>query len=48
MENCLLKDDDNLKVCDFGWAAKLSNIEYSKERAGTLPYMSPESLMAKP
>lgn len=46
-ENCLLTEKLDLKICDFGWATEDTDIEYSMIRAGTLPYMSPESLLEK-
>lgn len=46
-ENCLLDGNMNLKLCDFGWATYDHDIDYSMLRAGTLPYMSPESLEEK-
>ena len=44
-ENCLLTHDNRIKICDFGWACKFNDEEhYLKLQAGSLPYMSPESL----
>ena len=33
-----------MKLCDFGWASSIYDKEYLKIKAGTLEYMSPESL----
>lgn len=43
-ENILLDNHGNVKICDFGWASHKSDDSYRKLRAGTIPYMSPESL----
>lgn len=43
-ENCLLDENKNIKLCDFGWAVKMDDIPYRTINAGTLVYMSPESL----
>jgi serine/threonine protein kinase len=44
-ENIILDDQNNIKMCDFGWAAKEDDVEYCKIKAGTYAYMSPESLL---
>ena len=46
-ENVLVGKDLNLKLCDFGWAARIDDVEYRKLKAGTYIYMSPESLQGK-
>lgn len=46
-ENFLLTNENDLKMCDFGWATHDSDIEYAMLKAGTLPYMSPECLQEK-
>lgn len=43
-ENLLLDENLNVKLCDFGWASKLSDTEYKKLQGGTFIYMSPETL----
>lgn len=43
-ENLLLDDENNIKICDLGWACHLNEIDYRKLKAGTYAYMSPESL----
>ena len=43
-ENLLLDQDYNIKLCDLGWAARLSDTIYCRAKAGTYAYMSPESL----
>lgn len=47
-ENVLLTNDYKVKLCDFGWAIEVVNSRKHCERAGTLAYMSPESLQAEP
>jgi serine/threonine protein kinase len=46
-ENILVTKDFNVKICDFGWAARIDDVEYRRLKAGTYIYMSPESLMGK-
>jgi serine/threonine protein kinase len=43
-ENLLLDKDMNIKVCDFGWATRMDDLEYKKLKGGTFAYMSPETL----
>lgn len=43
-ENLLLDSNLNVKICDFGWAANVSDINHCSVKAGTYSYMSPESL----
>ena len=43
-ENVVLDNRLNAKVCDFGWAANLTDLAYCSIKAGTYAYMSPESL----
>ena len=43
-ENILLDENFNVKLCDFGWATRLSDKEYKKLQGGTYIYMSPECL----
>ena len=43
-ENLLLDADKNIKVCDFGWATRMDDLEYKKLKGGTFAYMSPETL----
>ena len=43
-ENILLDKQLNVKICDFGWAARIQDAEYRSRKAGTYVYMSPESL----
>ena len=43
-ENVLLDENLDVKLCDFGWACRLSDMEYRKLKGGTYIYMSPESL----
>lgn len=39
-ENILLNNKDQVKLCDFGWSAKLNN--QRKTFCGTYEYMAPE------
>ena len=43
-ENILLTKNGDIKICDFGWASFVNDEDYSKLRAGTFIYMSPEAL----
>ena len=43
-ENILLDKYKNIKLCDFGWASHITDKEFRKLKAGTLTYMSPESI----
>ena len=47
-ENMLMDKYHNVKLCDFGWAGHKSSKEYLTLQAGTLSYMSPESLLGQP
>ena len=40
-ENILIGDDNNLKLCDFGWAKELT-LENRSTFCGTMEYMAPE------
>jgi serine/threonine protein kinase len=40
----IVKVGNVFKLCDFGWSVLLSNFEARTQKAGTLVYMSPESL----
>ena len=46
-ENLLLDENMNIKVCDFGWATRMNDLEYKKLKGGTFAYMSPETLEGK-
>jgi serine/threonine protein kinase len=46
-ENLLMDQDYNIKLCDLGWAARLSDTAYCRAKAGTYAYMSPESLQGQ-
>lgn len=46
-ENILLDKDLNVKVCDFGWAAKYSDSESRETLCGTAEYMAPEIMYRK-
>lgn len=43
-ENVLIGADLGIKLCDFGWASRMSDFEYRRLQGGTYIYMSPESL----
>lgn len=48
LENLLLDSDDNIKLCDFGWAiSENGDKEYLCLRAGSIAYMSPEILQGE-
>lgn len=47
-ENILLDKHNNAKLCDFGWASRIDDEEYRRLKAGTLTYMSPESITGLP
>ena len=47
-ENILLDKYGNIKLCDFGWTSHIEEEAYRCLRAGTVSYMSPESLQAFP
>lgn len=40
----IVKVGDTYKLCDFGWSVFMSNPNLRSQKAGTLAYMSPESL----
>lgn len=46
-ENILVTKSLDIKICDFGWAARIEDVEYRRLKAGTYIYMSPESLQGK-
>lgn len=41
----IVKTGDTFKLCDFGWSVFMSNTDLRSQKAGTLAYMSPESLL---
>ena len=41
-ENILLDNNNNVKLCDFGWCVNLKNNETRKTFCGTFEYMAPE------
>lgn len=43
-ENILIDKQKNAKLCDFGWASRMSDEEYRSLAGGTFIYMSPENL----
>ena len=43
-ENIVIGSNGEFKLCDFGWATKAENTLFRTAKAGTLVYMSPESL----
>lgn len=43
-ENIVIGSNGEFKLCDFGWATKAENTRFRTAKAGTLVYMSPESL----
>ena len=46
-ENCLLNDDLNLRIIDFGLAKVADNREFGKSLIGTMLYMAPEVFESK-
>ena len=45
LENLLLDRNFTIKLCDFGWtASEDKDNDYRSVRAGSIAYMSPESL----
>lgn len=43
-ENILIDKDLKIKLCDFGWASRMSDEQYRSLPGGTYIYMSPENL----
>jgi serine/threonine protein kinase len=41
-ENILLNENLNVKLCDFGWAIRLSSRSRRRSLCGTVEYMAPE------
>ena len=46
-ENILLTRDFSVRLCDFGWAVKLSSQRRRRSVCGTVEYMAPEIYMAE-
>lgn len=47
-ENILIDGNGDVKLCDFGWAvSEDGDWDYRSIRAGSIAYMSPESLRAE-
>lgn len=46
-ENILLTKDLQVKLCDFGWAVRVSNENRRRSVCGTVEYMAPEIYMAE-
>lgn len=46
-ENILLTEDLQVKLCDFGWAVRVSNQNRRRSVCGTVEYMAPEIYMAE-
>eukprot|EP01053_Blabericola_migrator_P010954 Blabericola_migrator_1__10953@NODE_633_length_7142_cov_112_965230_g464_i0_p1_GENE_NODE_633_length_7142_cov_112_965230_g464_i0NODE_633_length_7142_cov_112_965230_g464_i0_p1_ORF_typecomplete_len863_score91_23Pkinase/PF00069_25/2e62Pkinase_Tyr/PF07714_17/6_8e03Pkinase_Tyr/PF07714_17/1_5e42Kinaselike/PF14531_6/4_9e14Pkinase_fungal/PF17667_1/6_4e07Kdo/PF06293_14/3_9e03Kdo/PF06293_14/2_7e05RIO1/PF01163_22/0_0011APH/PF01636_23/0_0013APH/PF01636_23/2_5e03APH/PF01636_23/2_2e03WaaY/PF06176_11/0_003Choline len=42
LENLLLDEQNNLKIADFGWVARINGYNRSYNFCGTLDYLSPE------
>lgn len=43
-ENVILDSKGDVKLCDFGWAARMTDESYRRVQGGTYIYMSPEAL----
>ncbi|XP_057650305.1 putative sperm motility kinase W [Chionomys nivalis] len=48
LENILIDEDGNVKLCDFGLAIHLAKRQMLKKVCGSLHYMAPEMLARKP
>lgn len=46
-ENILLTEDLTVKLCDFGWAVKMSSDRRRRSVCGTVEYMAPEIYLAE-
>ena len=46
-ENVLISLDGHVKLCDFGFASKISAIDENKDIRGTLGYIAPEILLGE-
>ena len=44
-ENIVLDCSGNAKLCDFSWAAEVSDEDFCRKQAGTYQFMSPECLL---
>lgn len=42
LENILLNEDLDAKLCDFGWAVELNHPKRRRSMCGTIEYMAPE------
>ena len=47
-ENILLDKDNNIKLCDYGWASYLTKDQFCKVYCGTPEYVSPEMVKKYP
>lgn len=45
MENILLDADDNVKICDFGFARFAQKNQYLETYCGSLSYSAPEIIL---
>ncbi|KAG2200363.1 hypothetical protein INT47_002277 [Mucor saturninus] len=49
LENILINDQGHVKLCDFGFAVLLDNMQQWDElMGGSLPYISPEHILSSP
>lgn len=47
LDNILVSQNYEIKLCDFGISCKIEHGEVKTERCGTLAYMAPEILNQK-
>lgn len=47
LENILLDADDNVKICDFGFARYTQKNQYLETFCGSLSYSAPEVILRK-
>jgi len=46
-ENILIKDENIVKICDFGWCVQSDHMQQRNTFCGTLEYMAPEMIQNK-
>ena len=48
LENVLLDENMDVKLCDFGWSIEKNHPERRQSMCGTIEYMAPEIFQGKP